>query len=237
VITNDSAELFNWLTGVSVFPNLKKIKAAPEVLHKYVMQMIRREEENARNGKPSGIFAKVNSLVEPEVIEALYRASQAGVQIRLLIRGICCLRSKVPGISDNITVRSIVGRFLEHSRIYRFENAGQPELTLASADWMARNFFRRVETCFPIEEPELRARIEEMLDIYWRDNMKAREQGVELTYFRRPIEGERIDAQAIFLERASKPRKPELDAKPAAPIPSIPPLDLKQREEKLAQPV
>jgi polyphosphate kinase len=237
VITNDSAELFNWLTGVSVFPNLKKIKAAPEALHKYVMQMIRKEEENARNGKPSGVFAKVNSLVEPEVIEALYSASQAGVPIRLLIRGICCLRSKVPGISDNITVRSIVGRFLEHSRIYRFENAGQPELTLASADWMARNFFRRVETCFPIEESGLRARIEEMLEIYWSDNSKAREQGVELAYFRRPNEGERIDAQAIFLEQASRPRKPEVDAKPAAPIPKIPAVDLKQREEKIAQPV
>jgi polyphosphate kinase len=237
VMTNDSAELFNWLTGVSVFPNLKKIKAAPKALHKYVMQMIRREEENARNGKPAGIFVKVNSLVEPEVIEALYRASQAGVPIRLLIRGICCLRSKVPGVSDNITVRSIVGRFLEHSRIYRFENAGQPELTLASADWMARNFFRRVETCFPIEEPELRVRIEKMLEIFWGDNVKAREQGVDLTYFRRPIEGERIDAQAIFLEQASKPRKPELDAKPAAPIPKIPAVDLKQGKEKIAQPV
>jgi polyphosphate kinase len=115
--------------------------------------MIERETDNARKGKPAGIFAKVNSLVDPEVIEALYAASKAGVKIRLLIRGICCLRSRVPGTSENITVRSIVGRFLEHSRIYWFENSGHPEIYLASADWMARNFFRRVETCFPVDEP------------------------------------------------------------------------------------
>src|ERR1700730_6827756 len=179
-LTNDSAELFNWLTCVSVFPDLKKIKAAPKALHDFVISMINRETENAKKGKPSGIFCKVNSLVDPEVIQALYQASQAGVNIKLLVRGVCCLRSKVPGASDNITVRSIIGRFLEHSRICRFENAGRPEIFLASADWMARNFFRRVENCFPIEEPELRSHIDQILDIYWRDNVKAREQGPEL---------------------------------------------------------
>ena len=110
----------------------------------------------------------MNSLVDPEVIQALYRASQAGVKIKLVIRGVCCLRSKVPGVSDNIIVRSLVGRFLEHSRIFRVENGGHPEIYLASADWMARNFFRRVETCFPIEDPDLRGQIDQMLDIYWR---------------------------------------------------------------------
>ena len=125
----------------------------------------------------------MNSLVDPEVIQALYRASQAGVKIKLVIRGVCCLRSKVPGVSDNITVRSLVGRFLEHSRIFRFENGGHPEIYLASADWMARNFFRRVETCFPIEDPELRGQIDQMLDVYWRDNVKSREQGSELPTF------------------------------------------------------
>ncbi len=236
-LTNDAAELFNWLTGVSVFPELKKIKAAPKALHNFVLKMIERESENARKGKPAGIFAKVNSLVDPEVIEALYAASQAGVKIRLLIRGICCLRSQVPGTSDNIIVRSIVGRFLEHSRIFQFDNAGHPDIYLASADWMARNFFRRVETCFPVEEPELRARIEQMMEIYWSDNVKSREQGLELTYLRRPVDGEFLDAQAVFVDQASKPRKPELDAKPIVPKSNSKVIDPKQREEKIAEPV
>jgi polyphosphate kinase len=235
-LTNDSAELFNWLTGVSVFPDLQKIKAAPKVLHDFVLEMIRREAENAKKGKPSGIFCKVNSLVDPEVIQALYQASQAGVNIKLLVRGVCCLRSKAPGTSDNITVRSVIGRFLEHSRIYRFENAGRPETYLASADWMARNFFRRVETCFPIEDPELRSHIDEMLDIFWRDNVKAREQGPEPTYVRRPIDGERIDAQAIFLERASKPKKTDVDAKPVIFKTGAKTTESRQRGEKVGQP-
>lgn len=236
-LTNDAAELFNWLTGVSVFPELKKIKAAPKALHNFVLKMIERETENARKGKPAGIFAKVNSLVDLEVIEALYAASQAGVKVRLLVRGICCLRSQVPGTSDNIIVRSIVGRFLEHSRIFQFDNAGHPEIYLASADWMARNFFRRVETCFPVEEPELRARIEQMIEIFWSDNVKSREQGSELTYLRRPVDGEHLDAQALFLDQASKPRKPEVDAKPIVPKSNSKAIDPKPREEKIGQPV
>jgi polyphosphate kinase len=236
-LTTDAAELFNWLTGVSIFPELKKIKAAPKALHNFVLKMIEREAGNAMKGKPAGIFAKVNSLVDPEVIEALYAASQAGVKIRLLIRGICCLRSQIPGTSENIIVRSIVGRFLEHSRIYQFENAGHPEIYLASADWMARNFFRRVETCFPIEESELRARIEQMIEVYWSDNVKSREQGLELTYARRPIEGERVDSQAVFLEHATKPRKHEVDAKPIVPKFSSKAIDPRHRDEKIGQPV
>jgi polyphosphate kinase len=233
-LTNDSAELFNWLTGVSVFPDLKKIKAAPKALHEFVLEMIERETQHAKHGRPSGIFGKVNSLVDPEAIQALYRASQAGVKINLLVRGVCCLRSKAPGISDNITVRSVIGRFLEHSRIYRFENGGQPQVYLASADWMARNFFRRVETCFPIEEPELRAQIEGILDIYWKDNAKSREQNSELTYIRRPIEGERIEAQAIFLERASKRRVPDVDKKPVLKtVGKV--MDSRPREQRIGQ--
>src|ERR1700720_794377 len=199
VLTNDSAELFNWMTGVSVFPELKKIKAAPKALHNFVLEMIDREAENAKKGKPSGIFCKVNSLVDPEVIQALYQASQAGVKIKLLIRGVCCLRSKAPGTSDNITVRSVIGRFLEHSRIYRFENAGRPETYLASADWMARNFFRRVETCFPIEDPELRSHIDQIINNYWASNVKAREQTSDLTYAKKKPDGQPVDAQSLFL--------------------------------------
>jgi polyphosphate kinase len=212
-ITNDSAELFNWLTGVSVFPELKKIKAAPKSLHEFVLEMIRRETKHAKSGKAAAIFVKVNALVDEEVIHALYLASQAGVQIRLQVRGVCCLRSGVPGVSDNVVVRSIVGRFLEHSRVYRFENAGNPEIYLASADWTARNFFRRVEVCFPVEDPDLRERVDQIIDTYWKDNVNAREQGSEATYFRRPVDGERVDAQALFREQARQRKKPNLDVR------------------------
>ncbi len=215
VLTDDCAELFNWLTGVSVFPDLKKIKAAPKALHEFVLEMIERETENAKAGKAATIFAKLNSLVDTEAIQALYLASQAGVRIRLLVRGICCLRAQIPGVSENIVVRSLVGRFLEHSRIFRFENAGKPEIYLASADWMPRNFFRRVETCFPVEEQDLKAQIDQMLEYYWQDNVKAREQVPdELAYRRRPIEGERIDVQALFLDQIPKRKRVDIEAKP-----------------------
>jgi polyphosphate kinase len=214
VITNDCAELFNWMTGVSVFPELKKMKAAPKALHEFILEMIEREVEHAKAGRQASIFGKVNSLVDTEVIQALYEASQAGVRVDLLVRGVCCLRSRVPGVSDHITVRSIVGRFLEHSRIFRFENGGKPEVYLSSADWMPRNFFRRVETCFPIEDPVLRTQIEQMLDLYWKDNVKAREQNSEPTYARRPGEADRIDVQASFLEQAMKRKRTDIEAKP-----------------------
>jgi polyphosphate kinase len=214
VITNDCAELFNWLTGVSVFPELVKIKAAPKTLHEFVLDMIERETDHAKAGKPAAIFAKLNSLVDTEVIEALYQASQAGVKIRLLVRGICCLRTHIPGVSDNITLRSIVGRFLEHSRIYRFENEGRPEIYLASADWMPRNFFRRVENCFPLEDPEHRTQLDEIISIYWADNVKAREQNLEQTFAKRHPDGQSVDSQALFLERLTKRKRPELEVKP-----------------------
>jgi len=221
VLTNDCAELFNWMTGVSVFPELKKMKAAPEVLHEFILEMIEREIEHAKAGRQASIFGKVNSLVDTEVIQALYQASQVGVRIDLLVRGVCCLRSRVPGVSDHITVRSIVGRLLEHSRIFRFENGGKPELYLSSADWMPRNFFRRVETCFPIEDPALRTRIEQMLDVYWKDNVKAREQNSEPTYERRPVEADRIDAQVSFLEQAMKRKRADIETKPLVLKPNV----------------
>jgi polyphosphate kinase len=201
------------LTGVSVFPELKKIKAAPKSLHEFVLEMIHRETQHASNGKPAAIFVKVNALVDEEVIKALYLASQAGVKIRLLVRGVCSLRSGVPGVSENIVVRSIVGRFLEHSRIYRFENAGHPEIYLASADWTARNFFRRVEVCLPVEDAELRERVDQILDVYWNDNVNAREQGAAPTYVRKTVVGEKIDAQAFFREQARQRKKPTVDVR------------------------
>src|ERR1700756_4777505 len=215
VITNDCAELFNWLTGVSIFPELAKIRAAPKKLHEFVLDMIERETDHAKAGKPAGIFAKLNSLVDTEVIEALYKASQAGVKTRLMVRGMCCLRANVPGVSDNITLRSIVGRFLEHSRIYRFENGGRAELYLASADWMPRNFFRRVETCFPVEDPDHKGHIDEVINTYWADNVKAREQNSEMTFAKRHPDGQPVDSQALFLERLTKRKRPEIEVKPA----------------------
>jgi polyphosphate kinase len=235
-MTNDSAELFNWLTGVSIFPELKKIKAAPKSLHEFVLEMIEREAHHARSGRPAAIFGKVNALVDEEVIKALYLASQAGVKIRLLVRGVCCLRPGVQGVSDNVIVRSIVGRFLEHSRIYRFENAGNPEIYLASADWTARNFLRRVEVCFPVEDAELRERVDQALDIYWRDNVKAREQTAGGTYVRRGIEGERVDAQALFREQARQRKKPNIDVRSLVIKTKTNSGKATQQEQKVGQP-
>jgi polyphosphate kinase len=206
-ITEDTAELFNWLTGVALFPQLAKIKAAPKGLHEFILELIQREVRHALEGKPAGIYVKVNALADEEVIKALYSASQAGVKIRLLVRGVCCLRPGIPGVSENISVRSIVGRFLEHSRVYRFENAGNPEVYLASADWTARNFLRRVEIACPVEDGSLRDQVETVLETYWRDNVKAREQlAAEGPYARVPSGDPRVHAQASFLERTGKVR-------------------------------
>jgi polyphosphate kinase len=213
ILTNDSAELFNWLTGVSVFPELKRVKAAPKSLHAFLLQMIQREIDNVKAGRKAGIFIKVNALIDEDIIRALYLASQAGVKIDLLVRGVSCLRSRMPGVSDSVTVRSIVGRFLEHSRIYRFENAGTPEIYLASADWTARNFFRRVEICFPVVDADLRHEIDQVIATYWKDNVKARELGPEPTYIRRPSDGDSVNAQAVFLDRALKQEKPSVSSR------------------------
>ncbi len=171
----DATNLFNLLTGICQFPGMKKLVVAPFDLHAKLLQLVAREAANARRGLPARIIAKFNSLVEPELIEALYAASQAGVKIDLIIRGICCLRPGVPGLSENITVRSIVDRFLEHSRIYYFENACQAEVFVGSADWMPRNLFRRIEVVFPIEDGILCDRvIREILGVTLADNTKAR---------------------------------------------------------------
>ena len=155
-ITEEVAIVFNTLTGLAGYPGLKKLLVAPFDLQARLIGLIERERDHARAGKPARIVAKLNSLVDQEMIEKLYEASCAGVKIDLIVRGICCLRPKIPGLSENIRVISIVGRFLEHSRVYYFENGGKPDLYLASADWMPRNFYRRVEIAFPIEAPALR---------------------------------------------------------------------------------
>jgi len=171
----DITNVFNLLTGICQFQETRKVLVAPFQLHERLLQLIERETENARRGLPARIIAKINSLAERQIIEALYRASEAGVKIDLIVRGICCLRPGLKGLSKNITVRSIVDRFLEHSRIYYFENACQPQVFVSSADWLPRNLFRRVELAFPIEDGNLRERlIQEVLTRYLGDNVKAR---------------------------------------------------------------
>jgi polyphosphate kinase len=173
-ICEDVHNLFIQLTGLGRASRLKKLLQSPFTLHKTMISYIDREAEHARAGRDARVMAKMNSLVEPQVIEALYRASQAGVKVDLIVRGICCLRPGVAGVSDNIKVISVVGRLLEHHRVFFFHNDGDGQLLCSSADWMNRNFFRRVEACFPIEEPSLYQRVfEEGLSIYLSDNMQA----------------------------------------------------------------
>src|SRR6202522_1440470 len=172
-IGEDVHEIFLQLTGLTRVPRLRKLLHAPFSLHQALLSKIDREADHARAGKPSRIIAKLNALSEPTIIQALYRASRAGVAIDLIIRGVCCLKPGVRGVSDHIKVRSIVGRFLEHSRVYFFENAGTQEVYCGSADWMDRNLFRRIEIAFPIDDAELRARVAEELQLYLRDDMQA----------------------------------------------------------------
>jgi polyphosphate kinase len=192
------------LTSLGQVKALSKMLQAPFTLHKKIIAKIEREVENARAGKTARIIVKCNALIEPEAIRALYAASQAGVKIDLIIRGICCLRPGVSGVSDNIHVRSIVGRFLEHTRVFYFHNEGDYELFLASADWMGRNFFQRVETAFPIEDRRLRQRIlKDGLELYLQDNVDAWVLQKDGEYKRRSPAGNQRprSAQQILLGR------------------------------------
>src|SRR5881227_96185 len=206
-LTEEVAVVFNTLTGLAGYPGLKKLLVAPFDLHKRLISLIDRERDHALAGKPARIIAKLNALVDQQIIEKLYEASCADVTIDLIVRGICCLRPKVPGLSENIRVFSIVGRFLEHSRILYFENAGQREVFLASADWMPRNFFRRVELAFPVEQPSLRDEIiDEVLPKFVHDRVKARELQPDGSYRRLKPEGKepREQAQLQFRERSRR---------------------------------
>ncbi|MGF1450229.1 MAG: polyphosphate kinase 1 [Opitutales bacterium] len=176
-LTEEVAALFNTLTGFARSPDFERLLVAPFNLHSTVQKKIQREAENARQGKPARVMAKVNSLIDHDTIANLYAASQAGAKVDLNIRGICGLVPGVPGLSENIRVRSILGRYLEHSRIYYFLNhGGEPEVYLGSADWMPRNFFRRIESVFPLHNQELRDHvIHDVLEVYFRDNAFATE--------------------------------------------------------------
>lgn len=208
---DDVSALFNYLTGYAELPQWRKLVVAPSRLLTVMIEKIDREAANARDGKPARIVAKLNGLLEPVVVKALYRASQAGVKIDLVCRGICSLRPGIPGVSDTIRVVSVVDRFLEHSRIYYFENAGQPEVFTGSADWMDRNLSRRVEVIFPVEQPDLKARlIDEVLGVTLADNVKARELLADGSYRRVvPADGEpRVRSQGRFMELAEAGRGP-----------------------------
>ena len=172
-VCEDVSSLFNLLTGYSAPPRWNKLIVAPLGLHEAVLGLIAREAEHARAGRPARIVAKMNALVDPDVIEALYRASQAGVPITLLVRGICCLRPGIPRVSETIEVRALIDRFLEHGRVFQFANGGKDEVYIGSADWMPRNFHRRVEAMFPVDDPVLRARLIEILQIQLSDNVKS----------------------------------------------------------------
>ena len=181
----DVAEVFQQLTGLGRAGRLKHVWQSPFTLHRKIIAAIRNEAKLAAEGKPARIIAKMNALLEPQIIEELYTASSAGVKIDLIVRGVCALRPGIEGVSDNIRVRSIVGRFLEHSRVFYFENGGAEDVYLASADWMARNFFRRIELCFPVLDANLKKRvIREGLLPYLEDNVQAWVMSSEGTYER-----------------------------------------------------
>jgi polyphosphate kinase len=200
-IGDDVQQLFQQLTSMGKTSGLKKLLQAPFTMHSSMLVFIEREAENARAGRPARILAKMNSLIEPQVIQALYAASQAGVKIDLVVRGVCGLRPGIEGVSENVTVRSIIGRFLEHTRVFYFVIEGDPRVYLSSADWMNRNFFDRVEACFPIEDASLRDRIYRELGMYLGDNCQSWMLAADGKYRRLvPPEGERRSAQEGLLE-------------------------------------
>lgn len=172
-IGEDATAVFNMLSGYSEPRSWNKLSLAPLWLKDRFLYLIGREKKHAQKGREARIVAKMNSLCDPDIIMALYEASQAGVKIELIVRGICCLKVGIPGVSENITVRSIVGNFLEHARIFRFENDGRPEYYCSSADWMPRNLERRVEILFPVEDPALQEKLEHILQGQLRDTLKA----------------------------------------------------------------
>lgn len=203
-IGEDATAVFNMLSGYSEPAVWNKLIVAPIWLRDRFLSMINRERDFAKNGKKAFIKAKMNSLCDAEIISALYEASAAGVKIDLVIRGICCLKVGIPGVSENITVRSIVGDFLEHSRIFYFHNNGMEEVYMGSADWMPRNLDKRVEILFPVEDTALKEEVIHILDIQLRDNMKAREMKPDGTYQRvkKNRAKEKICAQDYFCKEA-----------------------------------
>lgn len=197
----DVHKVFMQLTSLTLAANLKQITTSPFQLFDSMIERIEREKQHAKNGKHARMIIKINSLIEQQIIDALYDASQAGVKIDLIVRGICGLRPGIPGLSENIQVRSIVGRFLEHTRAYYFYDDGEEDVLCASADWMDRNFFRRTETCFPIRKGSIKKRVIRDLQLYLADNTQAWVLDASGRYYRtEPGEGEPVSAQSSLLE-------------------------------------
>jgi polyphosphate kinase len=210
----DLTDLFNYLTGFSKQKSFRKLLVAPFTLRERMVSLIHREIEHCKVGKPGRIIAKMNALIDIDIIKNLYQASQAGVEIDLIIRGMCCLLPGIPGVSENIRVISIVGRYLEHSRIFHFHNNGQEEVFIGSADWMERNLDRRVEAVTPIEDPACSKELKEVLDILLQDNRQAWDLQADGSYIRRrPGQNEpEHSAQNLLMERYLKLEKGESTA-------------------------
>lgn len=206
-ICDDVQSVFQQLTGMGKAIKLKRLLHSPFTLYKTLLELIHYETELALAKKPARIIVKINHLTEPSIIQALYQASQAGVEIDLIVRGICCLRPGIPGVSDNIRVRSIVGRFLEHSRVYYFLHGGEEKIYCSSADWMERNFFNRVEVCFPIEDKELAKRVKtEGLMMYLNDNCQSWQLNADGNYHRNSPGGKKpYGVQQALLEKLASP--------------------------------
>lgn len=184
-VADDVTDLFNFLTGYSDVSRFRKLLVAPLNMRTRLEKLIRREIDHAQFGRGGRLVFKANSLVDRRLIDLLYEASAAGVKVDLIIRGLCCLRAGLPELSENIRVRSVVGRFLEHSRVYYFQNAGKEEVFLGSADLMTRNLDRRVEVLFPVKSPTLiRRLVDDILEAYLQDNVKAREMTADGSYVR-----------------------------------------------------
>lgn len=204
----DISDVFNVLTGYSMPPKWKKVVSAPYDLRKYFMELIDNEIQHQKKNENGMIFAKMNSLADNQIIEKLYEASCAGVKIRLLVRGMCCLVPGVKDLSEHIEVRSVVGRFLEHSRIYFFNNNNNPKVFLSSADWMTRNFDRRIELLFPVDNEELQQHLKWILDLYWKDNVKSRALCSDRKYLRNTAAGQKLNAQEYLIEYYLSPSAP-----------------------------
>ncbi|NBK93399.1 RNA degradosome polyphosphate kinase [bacterium 1XD21-13] len=212
-IGEDATAVFNMLSGYSEPVGWNKLSLAPIWLKERFLTLIRREQEHAENGGEGHIMAKMNSLCDPDVIAALYEASAAGVTIELLIRGICCLKVGIPGVSEHISVRSIVGNFLEHSRIFYFHNGGQEEVYCASSDWMPRNLEKRVEILFPIEQENLKREVIHILDVEFQDNVKAHLLQPDDTYVKADRRGKAsVSSQDYFVEEAKEKVRVESSA-------------------------
>ena len=207
-IGEDATAVFNMLSGYSEPLGWNKLSLAPLWIRDKFLEMINREKEHAKAGRNAYIIAKMNSLCDKEIIEALYDASTAGVKIQLIVRGICCLKTGIKGVSENITVRSIVGTYLEHSRIFCFGNNGEEEIYLGSCDWMPRNLDRRVEIIFPVEDEKLKDKVRHILEVTLSDNMKSHFLNADGTYSRKNRgSAKKITAQKVFCEEASATAK------------------------------